>query len=180
MGWIATELVVNLIHWLKNYDVMIWTPVGLRPIPYARNVCVKEFLKSERDFLWFIDADTIPPENALSLLLSRPVKAITGVVKTVKFEDGIAKDVGMILRKNHEGYKSVYGKGVEKIDAAGFGCMFIERKVFDVVPFPWFEDKPWGNIRGSDFLFCEKLVQKGIPLHAHFDVRCKHRKEVEL
>ncbi len=180
MGWIATGLVTNLVYWLKNFDTLVWMPVGLRPIPYARNACVKEFLKSERDFLWFIDADTVPPANALSLLLRRPVEAITGVVKTVKFENGSPKSVGMVLRRNGQGYKAAYGKGVEKIDAAGFGCMFIHRKVFDMIPFPWFEERPWGDVRGSDFLFCEKLGEKNIPLYAHFDVRCKHRKEVEL
>ncbi len=181
MGWIASGLVENLIYWLKNFETMVWMPVGLRPIPFARNSCVEKFIGGDRDFLWFIDADTTPPKDALPLFLDNPVPAISGVVKTLKLDDdGATKSVGMVLRRNHEGYKAAYGEGMERIDAAGFGCMFIQRKVFDMIPLPWFEERPWGNVRGSDFLFCEKLEEKKVPLYAHFDVKCKHRKEVEL
>ena len=78
MGWLHVGLLENLIGWLRDYDTILYVPSGLRPIPYARNHCVKAFLASDCSHLWFVDADTLPPPDALDNLLSADVDAISG------------------------------------------------------------------------------------------------------
>ena len=70
--------------------------------------------------------------------------------------------------------------GGARIDAAGSGCILFKREVFEKIAFPWYEERPWGGVRGSDFILCEKMAVAQIPLHAHFGVVCVHRKEVDF
>ena len=182
MGWLHSQLVVNIIPWMRDWNVTLFAPNGLRPIPYARNFCVKAFLESGCTHLWFVDADTVPGSDALGLLLSAKVAAISGIVRQMKVDtDGTQVPVGIVVRKNDQHqYKEAVGSGVERIDACGSGCILLSREVFDRIPFPWYEERVWGDVRGSDFILGEKLEQVGIPLYAHFGVQCLHRKEVDF
>jgi len=182
MGWIRTSLLFNLIVWVRDNGAFLYCPEGLRPTAYARNHCVEAFLKSDYTHLWFIDSDTTPPIESLKLLLDADKNAISGVVPTMKRDiDGFDKPVGMVARAAVNGeYNPVVGKGIEKIDVCGSACFLIKREVFNKVSLPWFEDKSWGKSRGQDFNFCKKLEESGVDLFAHFDVICRHRKEVDL
>jgi hypothetical protein len=57
--------------------------------------------------------------------------------------------------------------------------MLIRRSVFETIPFPWFEDRSYGEMRG-DFLFCKKVREAGIQIFAHFSVKAAHRKEIDI
>jgi hypothetical protein len=95
--------------------------------------------------------------------------------------DGLVKPVGMVVRKDENGeLKAALGDGVQRVDRCGSSCILIERWVFEKVEFPWYEDRAWGESRGQDFVFCEKLEEAEIPLFAHFGVVCSHRKEVDI
>ena len=168
--------------WLRDWDTILYTPSNLRPIPFARNSCVLAMRHSQATHIWFVDADTVPEYNALELLLRENVQAISGVVPQMKIdEDGMQKPVGMVMRRNSDGdLKAAYGEGVEVIDACGSGCVLYERNVFEKLEMPWYEERPWGPVRGSDLILGEKMAAAGIPLHAHFGVVCGHRKEVDF
>lgn len=182
MGWLHVGLLENLIRWLRDYDTILYAPSGLRPIPYARNACVKAFLGSGCSHIWFVDADTVPPRDALDKLLSADLDAVSGIVNQVKRDaDGIDKAVGVVVRRNENGeLKAAVGTQLERITACGSGCIMLKREVFEKLEFPWYQERAWGAVRGSDFILGEKLEAIGIPLHAHFDVMCTHRKEVEF
>ena len=180
MGWINTRLVHRMRDWASQ-GIYSYEPEGHRPIPNARNHCVEQFLKSDATHLWFIDSDTAPKVSALPLLLQSGCVAISGVVRQVKMDvDGFAKPVGMVMKRNKCGeLKAAGGEGVTPIDACGFGCVMVERSVFEAVGFPWFEERfKDRRVVGSDMIFCEKMEALDLPLHAHFDVICTHRKEL--
>ncbi len=138
------------------------------------------FMKTERTHFWLIDADTEPPQSALEDLLEPAQPVVAAVVRVMKLDDdGITKPVQMLMRENGDGkYYEAIDTGVKVVDRAGFGCVLFERDVFNKIPFPWFEEKPWGESRGTDFNVCEKLERVGIPLYGQFDVVCGHRKEI--
>ena len=181
MGWICTPLVALAIRWIRDYGAVWWTPERLRPISYAKNWCAKKFMESDCTHFWMLDADTIPPSDALDMLLDADCDIVAAVVRTMKLDlDGIVKPVAMLMR-GHEGqYYEASGSGVQSVDRIGFGCVLFKRRVFEMIKFPWFEEKPWGEVRGTDFIFCEKLEELGVPIHGHFDVICQHRKEWDL
>lgn len=182
MGWLATGLVKNIPYWLKNYDLEWWPePTNMRPLSYARNWFGRKFLESEREYFWIVDADTEPPRDALERMLDAEVAVIAAVVKTWKRDlDGITKPVQMLMRQNGDGYYEAQDYGVKLVDRAGFGCVLFHRSVFENIEFPWFEERPWGEVRGTDFILCEKLEEAGIPIYGHFDIVCAHRKETVL
>lgn len=181
LGWICTELAQAMPYWLKNFSTTWWAPVGLKPISYARNWCASKFMESDANHFWLIDADISPPKYALGALLSAEKDVVATAVKVMKIDDGGNKmPVNMLMRGNNGKYYEAHGNGLERIDRAGFGCILFHRRVFEIIPFPWFELKPWGEFRGTDFIFCEKLERAGIPLYARFDVACGNRAEVVL
>lgn len=181
MGWICTPLVHSTIRWIRDYGAVWWTPERLRPISYAKNWCAKKFMESDCTHFWMVDADTIPPPDALNLLLEAECDIVAADVKTMKLDiDGIEKPVRMLMRGSNDKYYEAHGTGVERVDRIGFGCVLFRRRIFEMVEFPWFEERSWGEIRGTDFTFCKKLEELDIPIYGHFDVICKHRKEWDL
>lgn len=171
LRWISTQLALTLPHWMKNYGVTVFAPEMLKPIGYARNYCVKKFLETKATHFLFIDADVAPEPGVLEKLLTANVDVIAAKVNVMKVDvDGIAKPVPILCRRNASGEMKIhFGKGVERIDRAGTGCMLIKRSVFETIKCPWFESKDWGEVRGTDFNFCEKMEKAGIPLFGHFD-----------
>ncbi len=181
MGWLHAGLASRILVWTRDLGAYVICPEYLRPTSYARNWCAREFLKSDRSHLLFVDADTLPPFDAPKLLLDADKPVVAAVVHQMKLDDdGITKPVPMVARREERGFVPVYGKGIVEIDTCGFGCVLIEREVFSKIDFPWFEDHPWGEGRGQDFDFCRKAEKADVSLYAHLDVVCRHRKQVDL
>lgn len=184
MGWVRSDLVLPVAR-LLGLGAALCAPSGLKPTAWARNHCVDAFLAGDREWLWFVDHDVLPPDHALDLLLAAGKPAITGVVPTMKLDDrdGEVRPTPLTAKTAPDGNMRAYGgRGVEPIERCGAGCWLLHRSLFDVIGPPWFEDRVWPpeDRTGQDFTFCEKLAAAGVQLYAHFDVVCRHRKEVDL
>ncbi len=181
LGWIATPLMVNLIPWLKA-GIYLFPMENVRPNAFAYNSCIDEFLKSDRTHLWFLNADTIPPVDALKLLDDADKDIICGVTPTiVEYTSEGPLSALMVCRRNEDGeLKTITGRGITWIDCCGTACTMIKREVVEKMACPWFEDKNWHGQTAGDFGFCDKAKELGFEIWAHFDVRCTHRKEVDL
>jgi GT2 family glycosyltransferase len=185
MGWLDTTLVVQLTKWTQR-GCNLYMPQNVTPVAFARNLCVAAFLQSYESHLWFIDDDTVPCSDALDKLLLADQPAVSGIVPALKLtEDGALRPIATVFKHSTDipdAYRSVVPDNpgaVERIDACGAACWMIQREVFDKIPYPWFEDFRDGR-RGEDIIFSRKLEEAGIPLYAHYGVRCMHRKEVDL
>ena len=182
MGWIRSDLTLHLMEWAKP-GVSLMMPRGLRPIAYARNWCARKFIDdTDYDYLWFIDADTLPPIDALKLLIDQDAPIISGIVNVGRRGSyGPIETVPAVMDKGDDGYHSVgYESGVHRVDVCGAACMMVRRDVFETLPFPFFTEQPWGKMRGEDLRFCIDAGKHGFNTYAHFDVRCYHWKEVDL
>jgi len=182
MGWLCTPLVQRVMIWLQRYS-MEWfsEPSGLKPFGYMRNYWVERFLENGAEWLATVDADTIPPPDALDKMFAAGVDVVLAKVRTMKLDDdGIVKPVGTLVERRDGAFYEADGNGLRTIDRGGLACALIRRKVFEAISPPWFEEMSWGDSRDADFNFCEKLEKAGIPLYGHFDVVCRHRKEWDL
>lgn len=185
LGTIHTELAL-LLPALVGAGATVYAPNGIKPTARARNACVDRFLAGTWSHLWFVDADTVPPPTALGLLLEATVPAISGCVPTLKRgDDGRLVREFIVAKFAPDGELRCYqGRGVERIDRAGSACMLLERAVYLKLARPWYEDRIAASSgrqpTGQDFVFCERLAEAAVPLYAHFDVRCRHRKDVDL
>jgi len=181
MGSIRRELSIKLIQ--MSHDERFQVKIqyhGLRPSSYNRNNIVKEFLKTDCDYLLKIDHDTIPLKNPLDLVyLDKDV--ISCPYPQIK-----DNDLGwLVMRKVEGGYKQMpteTRKGLLEVDAVGSGVMLIARRVLEKVKVPF--ERKWDDegvpIKGLDFYFCDKTKDLGFKIFAHWEYPCSHFKEVDL
>jgi hypothetical protein len=129
-----------------------------KPVDYARNVIVKQFLENkEASRLWFIDSDIVPAPNSLQLVLQKgdivaapyPFWGSTAKAPQSAFDQGyeheFAECVWGVYDWKPEGggfiQPGVLEKGLKEHDAAPTGMMIIRRHVFEnpkmVFPITW-------------------------------------------
>jgi hypothetical protein len=66
-------------------------------------------------------------------------------------------------------------RGLIDVDAAGTGVMLIRRRVFEQMPFPWFEvGQIWSDKPSPDLWFCKKLKDLGGRLVCDLDIPVGH------
>ncbi|MBP7570901.1 MAG: hypothetical protein KBA95_12650 [Acidobacteria bacterium] len=112
--------------------------IGERPIPYARNRLVGDFLRSKCERLWFIDADMIPPPE-LFALLNIDADIVAPRMLALKRDDaGIPRLEICAFKynlKNDSKFNAVVPTGpvglLGDIDAVGTGCTLIKRRVLE-------------------------------------------------
>lgn len=117
----------------RTYEVM-YVP-GLRPIAYARNFAVSNFLKHPTaDKLWFIDDDLVPTENSIKIFDSR-ADIVSGLYWLLLMTDGKPTLSTAVYTKVPGGFEQVnpknrlIGQDIIPIDAAGTGTLLISKKV---------------------------------------------------
>jgi len=191
MGTIQTELVLRTISWIYGSKVILFPPQKYSPVSLARNLCVEEFLRQDYDYLFFVDADTVPPPDAIKKLLAAKKQIISGVTCNFKLcHDGLLRPAPMVMRyadKNNleEGMKPVVQKsGIEEVDAFGMSCCMMHKSIFDGWESPWFTEKfvpeKGEKAVGEDILFCKNVAKRGIPLFADFSIHCAHHKMTKI
>jgi len=185
MGCIAPGLSTNLIRWSHDseYRIQTYMPEGICPLDAARNQCVKEFLETDADFLWWIDSDIIPPSDALRRLVQADKDVIGAVCFSMKTQDNEYFPYPVTLRFNEEKQYSVYyGQGIEGVDATGGACVMFKRKVFETIEKPYeFLYYPDGTLKLTcDFHIFQKMQGEGFKLYIDFDVLCDHQRKVSL
>lgn len=178
-GKLASSLVNNLIAWTHDprYIVKTYLPTGLFPLDNARNKCVKEFLETDFDYLWWIDDDIIPPIDVMHRLIQDDKDAIGAVAFSMKDEKEGYFPYPVTLRYNEDKqYIVYYGNGVEEVDATGGACVMVKRKVYEAIERPYeFTYYPDGTLNLTcDFRIWQKAQEAGFKLYIDFDLSCDH------
>lgn len=181
LGNVATDNMMNVLNWFMSgrYDLKIFAPQGIRPLDRARNLCHKAFLEDQvrHDYLFFMDANTIPPVDILDRLLAHDVPMVAG---TVQIWNAEYKLMPMALRRNDAlgGYVPHVGEGLQDVDVTTCACTLIKRHVMEQVRCPAFafthEDEYGIDGLSEDFYFCEGVKAAGLPIGVDFDVVCDH------
>ncbi len=184
-GHIVNKLAINLLAWTHDprYTVKVFLPDYISPLTAARNFCVREFLKSDFDYLWWIDDDIIPPPETMDKLITADKDAIGAVCFSMKNDNGRYFPYPVTLRWNNEKkYQVYYGKGIEKVDATGGACVMVKREVYEDIERPY-EDEFYrdGTLAlTGDFKVWQKAKAKGFQLWVDFDILCSHHREVDI
>lgn len=177
VGAVSTNWALQLYQMEKPLTVNIRAWQGL-PFDVARNRLVRDAQEAGARYLLFLDTDVLPPVNALRQLLWRKLPIISGLVWAKRGYPGIWRRAG-------DSYSPVTGiseghNAIVEADAVPMGCCLIDMRVFDVVPYPWFEwriadpvDKKAGDV-SEDFAFCAKAIEAGFRIYVDTGVRCRH------
>lgn len=168
-------------------------------VDHNRNVCVEGFLKSEADYLLFLDDDmTFPP--AVGLRLAGWEKDIVGGVYFQNkggylyphvyryVEDGpdshnygqtghlyrpMSEELHRVCRgyPEHDDAMLSSENGLLAADAVATGCLLISRRVLEAMPAPWFRTE--GSTNG-DMNFFWKAKGLGFEVFADTGLICGH------
>lgn len=156
-------------------------------LPHARNLLVKDFLKSKHTHMLFIDSDMGWPDYAPLELLAhdKDVVAAVGVVKELgdpRFCVTLDKDT---LKYDQE-------TGLIRVKQVGTGFMMIKREVLerfadhykdlaykdgrsDSEPIPrWFEHDLNNTDWGEDFTFCRRWREMGGEIWIDPSIQLQH------
>lgn len=151
--------------------------VGMWSVAKARNQLVDMFLKSNCEYLFFLDVDLGMPAYGLKQLVEHKLPVVGGLYfqrfpphhPLICYEDVFTKDFHQYIHKRD------YKKGLVRVDATGAGALLIHRDVFKKIRKPFFYDPPYSN--SEDFYFCEKLKAKGIPVYVDTNIVLSHYTE---
>lgn len=123
-----------------------------------RRDLVKDALTHEADWLFFLDDDMRFPPDALVRLLRhrRDIVGCNYVTRSIP-----PRPTAKNMEDDHLRFAHVAtlpdSKGLEEVDALGFGCILINARVFKAMPQPWFS-MPWiPQLQyhvGEDVFFC--------------------------
>lgn len=152
----------------------------------CRNFWVEEFLKSDCDVMWFLDADVSPPAHVLDLLTKDYDKwEVAGApcpIWSKPKNDDYLQVTFNVYYDMQNGFRpaAIPDKGQELVQGLGTGCMFIKREVFAKLKKPYFFytfDEETRNVQGGEDLnFCKKLIAANIPILVDYSMLCKHYK----
>jgi hypothetical protein len=157
----------------------------------ARNGMVEEFLETDCDALWFLDADVSPPSDGLDFFLEETYDQwdLAGLPYPVFMTPhGYSCMQAVVCVYNHDGIglkpARVPREGIRFVDGLATGCLFIKRKIFTEIERPWFEFKydPTSRqmVEGEDLGFCLKVNALGYKFLTDFSKVCSHFKSVDL
>ena len=165
-------------------DVKLITCLNVFPFDHAREHLVRVALKNECDYMFFLDADIINPEDSFDFLYDALKSEKAQVVS------------GHYRRRGHP-YTCVWvqinekaqsilqtdapaGSGTHVITSSGLGCSLIDLNWCEEhLTHPWFVigDNPDGSYTWEDAYF-HSIVQKAEgKILGHAEVRCVHLAE---
>lgn len=128
--WWAS-LAVNMAVWGREYDLTLIV-ASTMATDHNRNDIVDKFLKTDSEWLFWIDADTIVPKNAIKRLLATGKTLASGLyygknpphppIAYVKYNKAYAPIEKIQAWERGE---------ILPVDACGMGCMLTHRSVYE-------------------------------------------------
>lgn len=181
-GLIHHKVLGTLCNILLNKKIEVTTYISqMRGIGEHRNVIVKDFLKTDFDYLLMIDADNPPPENVLDLVeLDLPVIGLPTPIN-MSYRQGIPEFCWNVFGEDDLPRK-FNGSGLEEVPMVGSGVMLIRRDVLEKIEHPFTTVRNEDDLRvvGTDTAFCKKCKDNGFKIYTHWDYQCSHFKDMNL
>jgi choline kinase len=150
----------------KNNDVFIFSEGTYLHI--ARNKIHNAFLESGKDFLMMLDSDVMFPPNIAQTLWTRHLPIVGGWYHDKKGGHPAVYD----LEDTMVAHRTEAGTGIEKVYAMGAGCWLMSKETAKALGESPYEMHKNGG--GEDFVICEKMLAKNIPLHVDWEICCAH------
>ena len=171
---------ISMQSWPTNTNMLLLNLYGM-DTDAGRIKAVKQALEMNMKYIWFVDDDTVPPNDAgrqLLYLLEQHGPETGGKVMVAG---------GIYCTRSSPPEPIVYaesGAGSHwnwkvgetfKCWGLGTGCMMINLDVFTHLPEPWFQTTMSCEKKETDDLyFCQRVADAGFEVMAHGGVLCHH------
>jgi hypothetical protein len=139
----------------------------------GRQYIADQFLKSDCEYLMFIDSDMTFDPRAIEILVSTNLDFVTAKAfkRVYPYQPCFYTKVQYNGDTPHLESPVQYGVGLLPIEGAGLACALIKRSVFEKIEAPYFF--PLKNL-GEDLTFCLKLKDAGIEMYCDTRVQFGH------
>ena len=171
---------IAMQSWPTNTNMLLMNLYGM-DTDAGRIKAVEQALSINMKYLWFIDDDTVPPNDAgrhLLYLLEQNGPALGGKVMVAGgiYTTRCSPPEPIVYRDKGAGSAWDWKVGETfKVWGIGTGCMMINLEVFKHLPEPWFQTTMLAEKKETDDLyFCEKVRQAGFEIMAHGGILCHH------
>ncbi len=193
MGDVNVLTMTVVLTWMgqamqqQDKGIQFYPTMGVSPVDNARNEIVEEFLKSDCTHLMMIDADTIPPMDALDKLLAHDLDIVTALTPIIEHDAKRINDSNGFYKKyNAVGWDDQFlqaNVGLQKIRGCGASCILIKRNVLEKMEDPWFrftykDDTGKKTFIGEDVYFIMMSIGKGFVPMADTSIICGHKKPI--
>jgi hypothetical protein len=194
------ESFVEMMVWDLSHNQRLSHRIGMRTssggLVEARNQVASEFLKSDAEWLFWIDTDMGFAPDTLDQLLAVAHKDDRPIVGALCFAWKETRTDGLFGFRcvsrptilnwvEHDGVQTFMGvlevpdNEVVKCAATGMACIVIHRSAFEAIG-----DRDWynrikgtdGSMLGEDISFCVRAGARGIPVHVHTGIPTNHQK----
>jgi len=181
-GNINIRMMDFLLRSGDKYKIIIGCEIG-HYIANNRNKLVSRFLKTDCEWIFFIDTDTVPPLNALDM-----IKHNLDICSGYYYQWSDGHLIPLIFKKSKGRYEPNSGKptkikNVVEVDGTGAGCLLINRKVFENIEKPYFltpcNDEGF-VVSTEDIYFFKKAIKAGFKVHIDRSVVADHIKTINL
>lgn len=170
-------------QWRDWYHFGLQKPAGTawresrgQALVTTRNSLAEDALKTNSEYLFFLDDDVIGPNDGLLTLLSLKLPIVCGLYWAKKPKE--SRCLGAWMKNPSEKYGYVPITGEQKgrhiqVDVTGLGFALIHRSVFEKLSKPYFDWPVSGP--SEDFWFFEKVWNElQIKPVIDMDIRCAH------
>jgi hypothetical protein len=142
----------------------------------ARNLIREVLLRGDYTHLLFLDQDVILPPCGLERLLSHRLPVISGVYCK---QLGVVRYAMLVLQNRRPDSSGLIVTPIDEIDegdvleieAAGFGCLLLERRLCQSTDFRY--DRH--GTKDADLIFCADIRAHGFQIFCDTRVHCLHR-----
>lgn len=126
----------------------------------SRNQLVCDAFERGADWLLWLDSDMVAPAATIGRLLVHGLPMV-GCQYIRRVPPHTPTGTRLAGAK-------VDARGMVEMESLGFGCMLVNRKVFEVLPPPWFQIgyRDDGGVIGEDVFFCRRAREKGFQVFA--------------
>lgn len=189
-GFVTTEFHDSLMHLILENGIGGRISVQSGPrIATSRNTIVREFLTTNREWLWMLDTDMVFGSDTLQKLLDAD-REIVGALCHGFNKDG--ESFPVMHEFTETGMRRIASypdNELVEVDATGAACLLVHRDVLakmeanaDNDLYPWFQEgRTLGGLEvGEDVCFCLKAKEQGYQIYVHTGIKCGHKKSVVI
>lgn len=187
-GWYCPELVWFIFSAGQSQKHKIsFAPVhNFIPAGGGRNVACKKFLETDNEWILMVDNDMVPPFNLLEMLdkATPDMDILIPLFHLWENDTSTVKVVwAPVANPDQMSVEELNATEWLELQSAGTGCIFIHRRVFEKLPYPWFGyeyDKDGCMSATEDVPFLQTARKHGFRVWGNTRYTVGHFRSVDL
>jgi hypothetical protein len=169
LEWMWTQTVNSLLRIVAHLppDSAMTISRGSTSPATGRNILTEAFLENPAlQWICYLDSDMTPPDATILRLLSHKVDIVGAMCfgRAPPFPPSYGEFPGTHIWSD--------SGTIHEVPWIGTGCLLVQRKVIETLPYPWFEHPGPGV--GEDVLFCHKVRALGMKVHVDCGMEVGH------